>query len=57
MRMKWLDGSLRPDAINKMFQMSARFSNTWIVMKGDHAVEIPETVVRDFMAKVQDRSR
>ena len=31
--------------------------NTWIAMKGADVVEIPETVVRDFMAKVQDRSR
>ena len=31
--------------------------NTWIAMKGDHAVEISETVVHEFMAKVQDRSR
>ena len=25
--------------------MSARFSNTWIAMKGDHVVKISETVV------------
>lgn len=31
--------------------------NTWIAMKGADIVEIPETVVRDFMSKVQDRSR
>jgi hypothetical protein len=31
--------------------------NTWIGMKGADVVEIPETVVRDFMRKVQDRLR
>ncbi len=55
--MRLLGGSLGPGAINRMFQMSARFSNTWIAMKGDHVLEISETVVREFMAKVQDRSR
>lgn len=31
--------------------------NTWIGMRCADVVEIPETVVRDFMRKVQDRSR
>jgi len=55
--MRWLGGSLRPGATIGIFWMSALFSNTWIGMKGADVVEIPETVVRDFMKKVQDRSQ